>query len=112
MSIKKNRQQWLLNKARGQQCTIQLAGICNHDTATTVAAHINLPHMGAMGAKTHDLHVAWVCSACHDAIDRRTHTDLDREYLNAQKYEAVLRTQLRLFAMLAPEEKQKLGAAL
>ncbi len=112
MSNKKNRQQWLLNKARGQQCTAMIDGVCNHDTSTTVAAHIQLPAQGIMGAKTHDLHVAWVCSACHDAIDRRTNTDLERDFVRYKAYEAVLRTQLRLFALLTPQEKQKLGEGL
>ena len=112
MSIRKNRQQWLLDKARGQQCTAQIEGVCNHDPATTVAAHISLPGMGVMGGKGHDLHVAWLCSACHDAIDRRAYTELDREFIRLQAYEAVLRTQSRLFALLSPAEKQRLGEGL
>ena len=112
MSIRKHRQQWLLNKARGQQCTAQIEGVCNHDPATTVAAHISLPGMGAMGSKCHDLHIAWVCSACHDAIDRRANTELDREFIRLQAYEAVLRTQARLLAALTPAEKPNWRGAL
>lgn len=112
MSIRKHRQQWLLNKARGQQCTAQIEGMCNHDPATTVAAHISLPGLGAMGSKCHDLHVAWVCSACHDAIDRRTRLDLERDFVRLQAYEAVLRTQARLLAALTPAEKTKLAGSL
>lgn len=111
MSIKKHRQQWLLDKARGQQCTAMIDGVCNYDQQTTVAAHVQLPGMGVMGGKAHDLHVAWVCSACHDEIDRRTrHKDWDFVILLA--YEAVLRTQLRLFAKLTDTERQKLVGVL
>ena len=95
MSIRKNRLQWLLDKARGQQCTAMLPGVCNHNPETTVAAHVSLPGMGIMGGKPHDLHCAWLCSACHAAV-----------------YEAVLRTQSRLFALLSPAEKQRLGEGL
>lgn len=110
MSIKKNRQQWLLDKARGQQCTACLPG-CNYDPSTTVAAHINLPGMGMMGGKGHDLHCAWLCSSCHDEVDRRTQI-LERDFVAAVMYEAVLRTQLRLFAMLSDKERQKLVGVL
>ena len=111
MSIKKHRQQWLLDKARGQQCTAQIEGVCNHNPETTVAAHVQLPGMGIMGGKGHDLHVAWLCSACHDEVDGRTRI-LDREFVRAAVYEAVLRTQSRLFAMLSDKERHKLAEAL
>lgn len=112
MSIKKRRQQWLLDKARGQQCTAQIEGVCNHNPETTVAAHVQLPGCGIMGGKGHDLHVAWVCSACHDEIDRRTRRQPDRDFVNFRAYEAVLRTQSRLFAMLSDKERHKLAEAL
>ena len=112
MSIRKNRQQWLLDKARGQQCTAMLPGVCNHDPATTVAAHVSLPGMGIMGGKPHDLHCAWLCSACHDVLDGRVSSDLERDFARAAVYEAVLRTQSRLFALLSPAEKQRLGEGL
>lgn len=106
------RQQWLLNKARGQQCTAMIEGVCNHNPDTTVAAHIQLPGMGKMGGKTHDLHTAWVCSACHDAIDGRSYNTLERDFVRYRAYEAVLRTQLRLFASLGEVEKKKLAEGL
>ena len=68
--------------------------------------------MGVMGGKGHDLHVAWLCSACHDAIDRRANTGLDREFIRLQAYEAVLRTQARLFATLTPAERAQLARGL
>lgn len=112
MGIKKHRQQWLLDKARGQQCTAQIERVCNHNPETTVAAHVQLPGCGIMGGKGHDLQVAWVCSACHDEIDRRTRHQADRDFVNLRAYEAALRTQLRLFAMLSDDERQKLAEVL
>ena len=40
-----------------------------------------------------DLFAAFACSACHDAIDRRAHMDLDRDYVRLAHLEGVLRTQ-------------------
>lgn len=112
MTIKSKRAQWLLDKARGQQCTAMLPDVCNHDAQTTVAAHIQLPMLGIMGGKTHDLHCAWLCHACHDEADGRTRRHADRDFVRRRLYEAVLRTQLRLFAMLTDTERQKLAEAL
>lgn len=112
MSIKKYRQQWLLDKARGQQCTAMLPGVCNHGPMSTVSAHVQLPGMGIMGGKAHDLQVAWLCQRCHDCYDGRLKTNLERDFVRSQVYEAVLRTQLRLFAMLTDKERQKLVEVL
>jgi hypothetical protein len=45
-----------------------------------------------MGIKSDDLIGAWACSACHDAIDRRSNTDLDRDYVRLAHLEGVVRT--------------------
>lgn len=103
---------WLRAKAKGQQCTMMLENICNHDNATTVGAHVYLQGHGKMGAKTSDLHIAWVCSACHDVLDGRVKSDLPRDFVRARAYEAVLRTQLRLLEGLSADERRKLGEAV
>jgi hypothetical protein len=69
----------LRKAARGRGCMIRLPGICNHNSETTVLAHVRLAGVSGMGIKADDLLGAWACSACHDAIDRRSHTDLDRD---------------------------------
>lgn len=112
MSVLRKRAQWLLDKARGQQCTAMIEGVCNHNPETTVAAHVQLPGGGMMGGKAHDLHCAWLCHACHDEADGRTRRHADRDFVRRRLYEAVLRTQLRLFAMLTDNERQKLAEAL
>lgn len=62
----------LRDSAEGMDCTLRLPGICNHDSATVVLAH--LPGIGKSNAsKVSDLHCAFACSACHDAIDRHTY---------------------------------------
>ena len=68
--LAKVRSSALTGHARGQPCALRLPGICNHLDATTVFAH--LPGIGkGVGSKVSDLHGAFACSSCHDAIDGR-----------------------------------------
>lgn len=58
--------------ARGQDCTIQLQGVCNRDPATSVLCHSNeLADGKGMGLKAPDTAAAIGCSACHDVLDGR-----------------------------------------
>jgi hypothetical protein len=75
---------------------VRLPGICNHNSATTVLAHIRLSGVSGMGLKADDLLGAWACSACHDAIDRRFRTDLDRDYVRLAHLEGMVRTIAQL----------------
>lgn len=70
--LPKLRSNALRKSARGQPCSLRLPGICNHRDETTVLAH--LPGIGkGVGSKVSDLHAAFACSSCHDAIDRHTY---------------------------------------
>ncbi len=71
---------------------MRLTGICNHNSETVVLAHVRLPGVSGMSLKASDLIGAWACSACHDAIDRRAHTDLDRDYVRLAHLEGMVRT--------------------
>ena len=86
----------LRNAARGRPCMIRLEGICNHNPETTVLAHISLPGVSGMGLKADDLLGAWACSSCHDAVDRRSNTDLDRDYVRLAHLEGMVRTIAQL----------------
>jgi hypothetical protein len=58
--------------ARGQDCTIQIPGVCNFDPATTVLCHDNRLAAGkGMGLKAPDTAAAFGCSSCHDCLDGR-----------------------------------------
>jgi len=58
--------------ARGQDCTLQLPGICNHACDTTVLCHSNFLKDGkGMGLKAPDTAAAFGCSCCHDVLDGR-----------------------------------------
>lgn len=56
--------------ARGQDCTFNIAYVCNYDSSTTVLAHLPDESHG-MGKKADDISAAFCCSACHDVIDGR-----------------------------------------
>ena len=71
---------------------VRLPEICNGDTRTTVLAHVRMAGISGMGMKSPDLIAAWACSACHDAIDRRSHTDLERDYVRLAHLEGMART--------------------
>jgi len=59
----------LRNSAKGQTCTFQIPGVCNHDPATTVLCHAPSEVKG-MGVKSHDFHGAFGCSSCHETLDQ------------------------------------------
>lgn len=85
--------------ARGRDCTVRLPGVCNGNPETTVLAHFRMAGISGIGMKSPDLAAAWACSACHDAIDRRAHTDLDRDYVRLAHLEGVVRTQAELMKL-------------
>jgi len=86
----------LRKEARGRACTVRLEGICTHSSETVVLAHIRMPGLSGMGIKADDLLGAWACSACHDAIDRRSNADLDRDYVRLAHFEGMARTIAQL----------------
>jgi len=58
--------------ARGQECTLQLLGVCNGDSSTVVLCHSNrLADGKGMGLKAPDTAACFGCSACHDVLDGR-----------------------------------------
>jgi hypothetical protein len=83
----------LRDEARGRDCQVRLEGVCNGNSETTVLAHYRLNGISGLGYKPPDLIGAHACSSCHDAIDRRAHTELDREYVQFAHAQAVFRTQ-------------------
>jgi hypothetical protein len=86
----------LRKQARGRGCMVRLPEICNHNSETVVLAHFRMAGLSGMGIKSDDLIGAWACSACHDAIDRRAHTDLERDYVRLAHAEGVMRTIAQL----------------
>jgi len=56
--------------ARGEQCTLNIAGVCSYNTETTVLAHLPDESHG-MGRKADDFVACYACSSCHDILDMR-----------------------------------------
>ena len=75
---------------------MRLFGVCNHNSETVVLAHYRLAGISGMGMKSPDLIGAWACSSCHDAIDRRAHTDLARDFVQLAHLEGMARTIAQL----------------
>jgi hypothetical protein len=86
----------LRKEARGRGCMVRIPDVCNHNSETVVLAHYRLAGVSGIGMKSPDVLGAWACSSCHDAIDRRAHTDLDRDYVRLLHLEGMARTLAQL----------------
>ena len=86
----------LRKEAKGRGCMVRIPEVCNHNSETVVLAHYRLAGVSGIGMKSPDILGAWACSACHDAIDRRAHTDLDRDYVRLLHLEGIARTLAQL----------------
>lgn len=82
----------ITQSAKGEDCQVRLEGVCNFNPETTVFAHIG---GGGMARKAHDIHGAYCCSSCHDAIDGRVRLKpaRSRDELRFYHYEGMIRTQ-------------------
>lgn len=88
--------------ARGQDCTLQILGVCSGDPSTVVLCHSNsLADGKGMGHKAPDTAACFGCAACHDVLDGRrprppgmTLHDVDTYFRHAiEKTHAILRTK-------------------
>ena len=82
--------------ARDRDCQVRLPDICNFDSSTTVLAHVRMAGLTGMSMKADDIFGAHCCSSCHDAVDRRSHKDMDRDFLTLCLLEGMVRTQALL----------------
>lgn len=91
--------------ARGEACTLAVAGICNGNPETTVFAHFRWLGECGTGIKPSDVTGAFCCSSCHDWLDGRS--NLTIEYLrgdyqgdrNFYALRGMVRTMTRLVEM-------------
>lgn len=81
--------------ARGEECTVHIAGVCNYKSETTVFAHLPDESKG-MGIKADDLSGCYACHACHDALDGRSKSRLTGEEREWYMRRAMVRTWRRL----------------
>jgi len=78
----------LRQSAKDQNCTMNVATVCNGNSETTVLAHINTEG-SAIGAKCDDYSAAFACSDCHRWLDERLGTEEDRLFYSRR---AMVRT--------------------
>jgi len=89
----------LRESARGETCTFQIPGVCNHDPATVVLCHGPHPDKG-MAHKGPDSWSAYGCWPCHEMMDgRRPWIYQDEAYSRVVVwFEAIRETQRRMIA--------------
>lgn len=69
----------ITNAARGEQCTLQIVGVCNGNPETVVFCHFPDESHG-ISLKSDDLSGGFGCFACHQAIDLHKVEEEDREW--------------------------------
>lgn len=79
----------LTDFAKGNDCTLQLEGICNRDPQTTVHCHIRLFGIAGVAQKPHDFLGFHGCSECHRREKEAGYDDILR---------ALMLTQCRIYA--------------
>jgi putative nuclease YbcO-like protein len=72
--------------ARMQDCTIELALVCNYRPETVVLCHSNKGADGkGYGLKARDDRAAFGCCACHDVVDRRVPLPLHLDWADVER---------------------------
>lgn len=84
----------LRNAAKGEECTVQIFGVCIGGTETTVLAHLHDETFGR-GQKADDTSAVFACFGCHDELDGRTRKTAGQD-LTWYKLRALQRTIRRL----------------
>ena len=78
--------------AQWKDCQVRIYGVCNHNNETTIWAHYRLGGVAGMGQKPPDLCGSLCCSACHDVIDGRRKTDLDKIQIESHMLHGMVRS--------------------
>lgn len=86
------------NAARGEQCTVNIVGVCSYNPESTVLAHLPDESKG-VGKKADDISSAFACYRCHECIDRR---EFNQDFEESREWylrRAMVRTWRRLIEM-------------
>ncbi|MFC4526389.1 DUF1364 family protein [Dyella halodurans] len=87
--------------AAGEDCTLNVAGVCNYNAETVILAHFRW--LGDCGGsmKPTDLQAAYGCSECNRWTDSPTPAERNATYESDRNFyalRAMVRTQLRMVA--------------
>lgn len=85
----------ITQSAKGENCTLQIVGVCNGDPETVVFCHFPDESHG-MGIKADDISGGYGCSECHAVIDRRRALALSRQEFDWYMRRSQTRTLRRL----------------
>lgn len=96
----------LRNSAKGQVCTFQIPGICNHDRDTTVLCHIRDEAKG-MGNKANDFSAAFGCYACHTAIDQHHLSKEDELKYSLRALQRTLENWIARGLVIIPQDQSR-----
>lgn len=83
--------------AKGEDCTLNIARVCNYNPETTVLAHLP-DETNGMGTKSDDISACLACSACHTLIDSPGDIRLTSEEREWYMRRAMVRTWRRMLA--------------
>ena len=81
--------------AKGENCTLNIVGVCNYNPETVVLCHFPSEQKG-ISIKSHDLSAGYGCSACHDVLDGRKQNLEFKNHAEFYMRRSSIRTHLRL----------------
>ena len=73
----------LRDSARGQQCTVNIAGVCSYNDEQTILAHYNFEG-GTTGGKSSDTSAGFCCYECHHELDNNKLSSDDALFYKAR----------------------------
>lgn len=93
------RSAYITKSARGEACTLNVAGVCNGNPETTVFAHFRWLGDCGTGIKPSDVQGAYACSECNRWTDSPTPKERRPDYESDRNFYAA-RAQARTIARL------------
>lgn len=89
------------DSAKGEQCTLNIASVCNYNPETTVFCHVSFT-TGSDRNREGQRNGVYGCSACHDALDNRA--GIKGWLANDERYWYIARALIR-----TAERRDELG---
>ena len=85
----------ITKSAKGENCSLRIYGVCSFDDSTVVFAHAPSVKKG-WGIKSPSFWGCYACHKCHDYIDGRVKTGLNKDQLCGLIMPAIFETQNKL----------------
>lgn len=88
----------LRDAARGQDCTLNIIGVCSYNPETVVLAHLPDESHG-MARKSDDISACFACDNCHSVLDGRVNHYLEPADKESYMRRAMVRTWRKLIEL-------------